>query len=98
MKLINLVDNIELAGVISMRWMFFFERYMKTLKRYVRQKTRIEGCMAEGYVFNESFFFLCKFLGKDFQDGPRIWDEEQASDIIDGEKPQSNGVQVDISK
>ena len=54
--------------------------------------------MAEGYVLNEAFFFLCEFLGKDFEDGPQIWDEEQASNIIDGEKTQSNGVQVDISK
>jgi hypothetical protein len=54
--------------------------------------------MAEGYVLNEEFFFLCEFLGKDFEYGPSFWDEEQASDIIDGEKPQSNGVQVEISK
>jgi hypothetical protein len=54
--------------------------------------------MAEGCVLNESFYFLCEFLGKDFEDGPRFWDEERASDIIDGEKPQSNGVKVEISK
>ena len=54
--------------------------------------------MAEGYVLNEAFFFLCEFLGKDFEDEPRFQDEERASDIIDGEKPQSNGVQVEISK
>ena len=54
--------------------------------------------MVEGYVLNEAFFFLCEFLGKYFEDGPRFQDEEQASDIIDGEKPQSNGVQVEISK
>ena len=33
--LIHLVDEIELLDVISTRWMFSFERYMKTLKRYV---------------------------------------------------------------
>ena len=33
--LIHIVNDIELAGVISMRWMFLFETYMKTLKRYV---------------------------------------------------------------
>ena len=54
--------------------------------------------MAEGYVLNEAFFFLCEFLGKYFEDGPRNWDEERVLDIIDGEKTQSNGVQVDISK
>ena len=54
--------------------------------------------MAMGYVLNETFFFPCEYLSKDIEDGPRIWDEEGTSDIIDEEKPQSNGVQVDISK
>jgi hypothetical protein len=67
--LIHLVDDIELVSVISMRWIFFFERYMKTLKGYVQQKTHLEGCMVEGYVLNESFLFLCEFLGKDLKMG-----------------------------
>ena len=96
--LIHLVDDIELAGVVSTRWMFYFERYMKTLKRYVWQLAHLEGYMAKGYVLNEAFFFLCELLGKDFEDGPWIWDEERTSYIIDGEKTKSNGVQVDISK
>ena len=54
--------------------------------------------MAEGYVLNEAFFFLCEFLGKEFVYGPQFWDEEHASDIIDGEKPQCNGVQQEIGK
>ena len=33
--LIHLVDDIEIADILSMRWMFFFERYMKTLKIHV---------------------------------------------------------------
>jgi hypothetical protein len=76
--LIHLVDEIELAGVVSMRWMFFFERSMKTLKWYVQQKAHSEGCMAEVYVLNETFIFLCEFLGKDFEYGPFFWDEERA--------------------
>ena len=80
---IHLVDDIELTSVISMRWMFFFERYMKTIKRYAQQKAHLEGCMGKGYVLNEEFFFLCEFLGKDFKYGPHLWDEEQALDIID---------------
>jgi hypothetical protein len=31
--LIQLVYEIELEGVVSTRWMFFFERYMKTIKK-----------------------------------------------------------------
>ena len=76
--LIHLVDEIELAAVVSTRWMFFFERYMKTLNIYVRKKEDIEGCMVEGYELNEEFFFLCEFLGKDFEYGPCFWDEERA--------------------
>jgi hypothetical protein len=76
--LIHLIDDIQLAGAVSTGWMFFFERYMKTLKIYVRQKAHPEGCMAEGYVLNEGFFFLCEFLGNDFKYGPCFWDEERA--------------------
>lgn len=51
--IIHLVDEVELAGIVSMRWIFFFERYMKNLKIYVQQKAHLEGCMDEGYVLNE---------------------------------------------
>ena len=54
--------------------------------------------MAKGYVLNESFFFRCEILGKYFEGGQWIWDEERARDIIDGEKPQSNGVQVEFGE
>jgi hypothetical protein len=74
--LIHLVDDIKLVGVVSTRWMLFFERYMKTLKRYFRQKEHQEACMDEAYVLNEAFFFLCEFPGKDFEDGPHFWNEE----------------------
>ena len=54
--------------------------------------------MAKKYVLNESFFFLHELLGKNFEYGQQLGDEEQASYVIDGEKPQSNGVQVEIGK
>lgn len=34
--LIHLVDVVELVVVVSCRWMFFLERYMKKLKGFVR--------------------------------------------------------------
>ena len=96
--LIDLVDEIEIAGIVWTRWMFFFERYIKTLKIYVQQKARPEGCMVEGYVLNEAFFFLWKFHGKDFEDRTWFWDGQYASYIISGEKTQSSGIQVEIDK
>ena len=36
--LIHLVDEVELVGVVSCRWMFFLERYIKKFKGFVRQQ------------------------------------------------------------
>ncbi|MCO5580231.1 hypothetical protein L7F22_034097 [Adiantum nelumboides] len=36
--LVHLVDEVEIAGTVHARWMFFLERFMKTLKGFVRQR------------------------------------------------------------
>ncbi|GJV33348.1 signal peptide peptidase-like protein 2 [Tanacetum coccineum] len=43
--------------------MFSFERFMKKLKGYVRNKAKPEGSIAEGYVAEEVFRSLCKSIG-----------------------------------
>ncbi|GJR07563.1 hypothetical protein Tco_0790215 [Tanacetum coccineum] len=45
------------GGPIRPRWMFPFERYMKKLKGYVRNKAKPEGSIAEGYVAEEALTF-----------------------------------------
>jgi len=45
--LIHLVDVVNLVGVFSSRWMFFVERYMKTLKDFVHQRAQLEASMAK---------------------------------------------------
>ncbi|GKC85154.1 hypothetical protein Tco_1140871, partial [Tanacetum coccineum] len=52
---IHLPDEAILGGPIRYRWMFPFERYMKKLKNYVRNKAKPEGSIAEGYVAEEAF-------------------------------------------
>ncbi|GJX60510.1 glutathione reductase, cytosolic [Tanacetum coccineum] len=42
------------GGPIHPRWMFPFERFMKKLKGYVRNKAKPEGSIAEGYVAEEA--------------------------------------------
>ncbi|GJT95863.1 hypothetical protein Tco_1091381 [Tanacetum coccineum] len=42
------------GGPIHPRWMFPFERFMKKLKGYVRNKAKSEGLIAEGYVAEEA--------------------------------------------
>jgi hypothetical protein len=42
--------------------MYPIERYMKTLKRYVRNMARPEASMAEGYVKEECIGFVTEYL------------------------------------
>ncbi|GJW07226.1 uncharacterized protein Tco_1569649 [Tanacetum coccineum] len=59
---IHLPDEAILGGPIRYRWMFPFERYMKKLKNYVRNKAKPEGSIAEGYVAEEALTFCSRYL------------------------------------
>ncbi|GJV65696.1 reverse transcriptase domain-containing protein [Tanacetum coccineum] len=45
------------GGPIRPWWMYPFERYMKKLKGYVRNKAKPKGSIAEGYVAEEALTF-----------------------------------------
>ena len=45
-----------------MRWMYPFERYIKKVKNYVRNKACPEGSIAEGYVADEALNFCSQYL------------------------------------
>ncbi|KAE8663032.1 hypothetical protein F3Y22_tig00113123pilonHSYRG00118 [Hibiscus syriacus] len=55
--MVHLVREVRLCGPIHFRWMYPFERYMKTLKGYVQNHHRLEGCIAEYYVAEEALEF-----------------------------------------
>ncbi|GJS01251.1 hypothetical protein Tco_0317759 [Tanacetum coccineum] len=64
--MIHLVIHLPLealeGGLIRPRWMFPFERYMKKLKGYVRNKAKLEGSIAEGYVAEEALTFSSHYF------------------------------------
>ncbi|GJV88407.1 hypothetical protein Tco_1532345 [Tanacetum coccineum] len=64
--MIHLVIHLPLealeGGPIRPRWMFPFERYMKKLKGYVRNKAKPEGSIAEGYVAEEALTFSSHYF------------------------------------
>ncbi|GJW62212.1 reverse transcriptase domain-containing protein [Tanacetum coccineum] len=64
---IHLPDEAILDGPIHYRWMFPFERYMKKLKNYVRNKAKPEGSIAEGYVAEEALTFCSRYLKDDVE-------------------------------
>ena len=59
---LHLPDEALRGGPVFYRWMYPFERYMKKLKNYVRNKARPEGCIAEGYVAEEALAFCAMYL------------------------------------
>ncbi|XP_076930723.1 uncharacterized protein LOC143595638 [Bidens hawaiensis] len=59
---LHLPDEALRGGPVCMRWMYPFERYMKKLKHYVRNKARPEGSIAEGYVAKEALSFCSMYL------------------------------------
>ena len=55
-------EEAILGGPVQMRWMYPFERFMKTLKEYIRNRARPKGSIAKGYVVNEALTFCSKYL------------------------------------
>ncbi|KAE8672344.1 hypothetical protein F3Y22_tig00111843pilonHSYRG00019 [Hibiscus syriacus] len=60
--MVHLVREVRLCGPVHFRWMYPFERYMKTLKGYVRNHHRPEGCIAECYMAEEALEFCSDYL------------------------------------
>ncbi|KAL0546644.1 hypothetical protein IC582_016556 [Cucumis melo] len=59
---VHLVREVKLCGPVYLRWMYPFERYMKVLKSFVRNRNRPEGCIAEAQVCEEAVQFCSNFL------------------------------------
>ncbi|XP_042974567.1 uncharacterized protein LOC122306194 [Carya illinoinensis] len=59
---IHLPDEALLARPVQYRWMYPFERYMGKFKRYVRNRARPEGSIAEAYVHVECLTFCSMYL------------------------------------
>ncbi|XP_020080212.1 uncharacterized protein LOC109703891 [Ananas comosus] len=59
---IHLATEAKIAGPVQYIWMYPFERYLRTLKSYVRNKARPEGSIAEGIIAQECVTFCSKYL------------------------------------
>ncbi|XP_073057309.1 uncharacterized protein [Primulina eburnea] len=59
---VHLVREVKLCGPVWYRYMYPFERYMKILKGYVRNRNRPEGCIAECYIAEEAVEFCSDYL------------------------------------
>ena len=60
--MVHLVREVRLCGIVYFRWIYLFERFMKVLKGYVRNRNHIEGCIVEWYIVEEAIEFCTKYL------------------------------------
>ena len=60
--IVHLVNEIRLCGPVYLRWMYPFERYMKTLKSFVWNHNYLEGCIAESYIAEEVIEFCVEYM------------------------------------
>jgi hypothetical protein len=72
--MIHLVEELFICGLVHCRWMCPMERYMKTLKDYVRTFSRPEGSMAEGYSMEENLGFCIEYMSHLTTTRRRVWD------------------------
>ncbi|GLT42189.1 hypothetical protein SLA2020_162040 [Shorea laevis] len=59
---IHLASEAKLGGPVQFRWMYPIERFLRKLKCYVRNKSRPEGSIAEGYNVEECLIFCSRYL------------------------------------
>ena len=63
--LVHLCKEIEYGGPAHVRSMWPIERYLNKLKSYVRNRSKPEGSIAEGYMAEECLIFCSRFLDGD---------------------------------
>jgi hypothetical protein len=60
--LVHLLWEAKLGGHMQFRWMYSQERELKKLRVIVRDKVRVEGCIAEAFVCKEIMSFSSKYF------------------------------------
>jgi hypothetical protein len=75
--LYHLVQELDLCGPVSTRWMYPIERYLKTLKGCIQNMARLEASMAKGYKKDECIGFVIEYLQRFYVMHRRVWDAEE---------------------
>lgn len=62
--IVHLVQEIRMCGLVYLRSMCPFKRFMGILKHYVRNRARPEGSIVEGYVTEEVVGFCVDYMAR----------------------------------
>lgn len=80
---IHLVEQLLICGPVHCRWMYPIERYMKTLKDYVRTYAHPEGSIAEGYRLEDTLGFCTEYMKRHTATTHRVWDPNEEATMND---------------
>nr|XP_027086532.1 uncharacterized protein LOC113708268 [Coffea arabica] len=85
----HLATEARIAGPVHYRWMYPIERYLCTLKNYVRNRSRPEGSIAEGYLVDECLTFCSLYLSDEV-----ITKFNRSSRNEDGGESSTKGLEI----
>lgn len=74
---VNLVEELNICGLVHSRWCYYVECYMGVLAHYVRDKARPEASMAEGYAANKVLGFCTEYFDMYPHTIRRVWDSKE---------------------
>ncbi|XP_040371992.1 uncharacterized protein LOC112192328 isoform X2 [Rosa chinensis] len=95
---VHLGREARLCGPVHFRWMYPFERYMKTLKDFVRNPARLEGCIAESYLAEECMRFCTEFLKKTIHmEEKQVRNDDFGNEVILEGRPISGATSITLS-
>ena len=77
----HLVEQLFICGPVHCRWMYPIERYMKTMKDYVKTYAHPEGSIAEGYRLEDTLGFCTEYMKQHRATTHRIWDPNEDATI-----------------
>lgn len=99
--LVHLVDEMAVCGPVGGRWMYPCERYLGTLKSYVRSTAHPEASMANGYAADEALGFCTKYLNLQTYTKRHVWktEEEQSmkGSVVEGRGRVFNMVAAEVA-
>ena len=58
----HLPEEAIRGGLVRLRWMYPFECFLGSLKKYVKNYARPEGSIVEAYIVNEALTFCSMYL------------------------------------
>ncbi|KAK3213382.1 hypothetical protein Dsin_018088 [Dipteronia sinensis] len=59
---IHLAEEALIVGPVQFRWMYPIERYLSTLKHYMRNRAHLKASIAKGYLIEECTNFCSIYL------------------------------------